>query len=470
MEEKTELYGLKQVSVRLRLQEAEPLYSTEAITDSDRAVQVMSDAMADLDREYCCVVSLDARKRPISYSVVSIGDTSSAQIPIQNLFKAAILQNSSSLICLHNHPAGSLEPSRADQEVTKRMVEAGRIIGIPIIDHIIVAGGTGLHTSIRNTNPELFEGSPLSMVAGEGLAEEKSEGYKSKVAEMTKKLEEGVAAVFESDKYKTYLNTVSRFHGYSVNNTILIALQKPDASYVAGYSAWRDTFHRQVKYGEKGLTIIAPYTYKKKAEEMGDAADETEEIEKIGFKTATVFDVSQTEGEPLPTLVTELADPVKDYLQILDAIRDISPVNIRFTQIDSNVKGFYSHNKQEIQVKHGMSEEQSIKTAIHEVAHARLRHGDKDVKLDRKTMEVQAESVAYCCCQALGIDTADYSFGYVAGWSSGKDTKELKKSLEVIRDEADKMIKGITEKLALRMEAEKVKREAPKMEKSGRKM
>ena len=158
-------YELKQVQVRLRLAEAEPLYSSEPITNSDKAVEVMAKALAEMDREHVCVINetpemlvanMDTKKRVLSFATVSIGDTASAPIAIQNLFKAAILQNSSHILVLHNHPSGSLEPSQADLDVTKRMVEAGRIIGIPVMDHIIVAGGTGLHTSIRATNPELF--------------------------------------------------------------------------------------------------------------------------------------------------------------------------------------------------------------------------------------------------------------------------------------------------------------------------
>ena len=151
-----EQYELKQVQVRLRLQEAEPLYSTEPITDSDKAVEIMAKALSEMDREYVCVVNLDTRKQPINFNIVSIGDLDQAQIPIQNIFKSALLSNARSTLALHCHPSGSLEPSHADLDVTKRMVEAGRIIGIPVTDHIIVAGGTGLHTSIRSTNPELF--------------------------------------------------------------------------------------------------------------------------------------------------------------------------------------------------------------------------------------------------------------------------------------------------------------------------
>ena len=177
-------YELKQVTVRLKLCEDTPLYSEQKLTDSQKAVDVLANALAEMDREYCCVVNLDAQKRPINFNVVSIGDTSQTQIPVQNLFKAALLSKSTNIMVFHNHPSGSLTPSQADLSVTKRMVEAGRLIGIPVTDHIIVAGGTGLHTSIRSTNPELF-----SFVADpykEFIAEpehRKSVSVKGKIAE-----------------------------------------------------------------------------------------------------------------------------------------------------------------------------------------------------------------------------------------------------------------------------------------------
>ena len=169
-----EQYELKQVQVRLRLQEAEPLYSTEPITDSDKAVEIMARALAEMDREYVCVVNLDTKRHPINFNIVSIGDIDQAQIPIQNVFKSAILSNAKSVLAIHNHPSGSLEASQADMSVTKRMVEAGQIIGIPVTDHIIIAGGTGLHTSIRSTNPELFK--PM-------VAEHTRVSVKEKIAE-----------------------------------------------------------------------------------------------------------------------------------------------------------------------------------------------------------------------------------------------------------------------------------------------
>lgn len=283
---------------------------------------------------------------------------------------------------------------------------------------------------------------------------------KSRVDETLEQLEKGINELFESDKYKQYLDTMSKFHSYSVNNCLLIAMQKPDATLVAGYTAWRDKFHRQVLKGEKGLTIIAPSPYKKQIEQQVMDADgkpvfdasgqplmEQKEHTFTAFRIAKVFDISQTDGEPIPELVAELKDPVEDFDDLFESIKSISPVPMRFEDITSGANGYYSPQNQEIVIKRGMPEEQTLKTFIHEVAHAKLGHGGEDDHLDRRTHEVQAESVAYCTCKSLGLNTEDYSFGYIAGWSSGREQKELKASLQTIKDTADKMITGIEQKM-----------------------
>ena len=304
----------------------------------------------------------------------------------------------------------------------------------------------------------------------------------TRIDDILQRLEDGVSSIFESDGYKRYLDTMSKFHSYSVNNCFLIAMQRPDASYVAGYTAWREKFHRQVMKGEKGITIIAPSPYKRNVEvnvldehgsqildPTGHPVTEQKEVTYQGFRTATVFDISQTEGEPLPSLVSDLLDPVQDYDEYLSAIKDMSPVPVRFDNIESGAKGYFSPSKQEIVLQRGMSEEQTIKTLLHECAHARLGHGGEDDHSDRRTHEVQAESVAYCCCKAIGLDTSEYSFGYIAGWSSGKDQKELKASLQAIREQADQMITGIEERITNVMElrAERAVVETPKIQVEG---
>ena len=284
-----------------------------------------------------------------------------------------------------------------------------------------------------------------------------------KITQAVEMLQEGVQDLFESEKYRRYLDTMSRFHDYSVNNMILIGMQRPDATLVAGYTSWRDKFHRSVKKGEKGITIISPSPYKvtrevEKTDPDGTTSTEEQEISRIAFRTATVFDVSQTEGEPLPEIVTILYDPVEDFDDLLDAIKAVSPVPVSFEQIKGSANGYYTPKEAKIVIKRGMPEEQTLKTLLHEVGHATLGHGGKDDHLDRRTREVQAESVAYVVSKAIGLDTEDYSFGYVAGWSSNRDLKELKSSLQTIRDAADKLITGIEEKLDIireqRMEKE----------------
>lgn len=281
----------------------------------------------------------------------------------------------------------------------------------------------------------------------------------NKTDETLKMLEDGINGLIVSENYKQYLKTMAKFHVYSPNNCLLISMQKPDATLVAGYNTWNEKFHRYVKKGEKGISIISPseYTYEKPVFKNGQPVfDENgalikEKVKRRGFRTTTVFDISQTEGEPLPEIVNVLSGPVEGFYDYLNAIDSISPVPIRFDDINQN--GYYSANKQEIVIKRGMPEEQTIKTLLHECAHALLGHG-KDDGLDKETREVQAESVAFVCCNALGIDSSDYSFGYIAGWS--KEISALKENLNLIRLTSHKMIEGVqtslNESMKLRLE------------------
>lgn len=288
-----------------------------------------------------------------------------------------------------------------------------------------------------------------------------------KTKEITDKLEKGIMELFEGDKFKEYLNTMSKFHNYSFNNTMLIALQKPDASLVAGFNSWKNKFERSVNKGEKGIQIFAPapYTIKKEQEKLDpdtklpvldeNGKPEIDEVEiKIpAFKVVSVFDVSQTSGKELPTLgADELQGEVKDYEKFFDTLKEISPVPIQFKPIDGTAKGFLSHTDKSITINEGMSEVQTIKTTVHEIAHAKLhdrdlKKSDIDKPKDRNTEEVEAESIAYTVCQHFGIDTSDYSFGYVAAWGSGKELPELKSSLETIRSTASELINQISDKL-----------------------
>lgn len=269
---------------------------------------------------------------------------------------------------------------------------------------------------------------------------------REQVTEILDQLEKGVSELFESDRFKEYLTCMSKFHNYSFNNTLLIAMQKPDATLVAGFNAWKDKHGRMVKKGEKGIRILAPYKYKVETEPEHEG-EEPATIERTGFKPAYVFDVSQTEGKELPSIaVNELSGDVNEYNKLFRALRIICPVPVDFEEIEGSSKGYFSDSENRIAIKKGMSQVQTIKTLVHETAHALLHSSaaeDKDNPVDRRTKEVEAESIAFTVCKRYGLDTEDYSFGYIAGWSSGKDTKELKASLERIKDTADKMITGI---------------------------
>ena len=353
------------------------------------------------------------------------------------------------------------------------------------------------------------------------MAESKSA---QRVREITDKLEQGIKELFESERFKEYLRTMSKFYHYSFSNTLLIAMQKPEATYVAGYTSWQRNFDRQVMKGEKGIKILAPAPYKAKEEREkidpstqkpvldadGKPVTETVEVMRPAFKVVSVFDISQTDGKELPDIIVdELSGSVENYAAFFEALKQESPAPIAFEDIPGGAKGYFSPVENRIAIQEGMSEIQTIKTAIHEIAHAKLHSIDRpepgptwkivmisdggtkqdflsgfaseaeanaaaehegwlfvdenrfewrleveedtsavqEMRKDRHTKEVEAESVAYTVCQRYGIETSDYSFGYIAGWSSGKETKELKSSLDTIRKTAAEMIEGIDAKL-----------------------
>ena len=297
-----------------------------------------------------------------------------------------------------------------------------------------------------------------------------SEKPAEKLKEITDRLEQGITELFESERYREYLRVMSKFHNYSFNNTLLIAMQKPDASLVAGFSAWKNNFGRNVIKGQKGIKIIAPSPYKVKQEmkkidphtqqpiigKDGKPVTEEKEITIPAYKVVSVFDVSQTEGKELPVIaVDELTGDVERYRDFFAALEKTSPVPIGFEQIPGSSHGYYHLEDKRIAIQEGMSELQTLKTAIHEIAHAKLHdidlnapENEQQPRVDRRTREVEAESVAYTVCQHYGLDTSDYSFGYVAGWSSGRELSELKSSLETIRSAAAEIINSIDETLA----------------------
>lgn len=646
---------LKKVEVRLKLTEGNSLYSSEPIDSAEKAVRVMADAMAGLDREEVCVVNMDGKGHPINFNVVSIGSLNGCVIPVGNVFKTAILSNADSILLMHNHPSSDVSMSRQDESVTKQLMYAGQIMGISVLDHIIVGGMTGECYSLRTNYPELFEtdiygqklqyvrdagalwlenevkeesllyqtgdkvqygiyqiakGSPgdeyifggTDFVKKHGLeisgkdynfiysgtaepgetldslyekfnlyhpedftghslsvsdvivwndgkeprayyvdsygftelpdfvrqreqeipaddlekestspehgkqveqkekAENETEGKDKKakkktraeaVKEITEKLEHGLEELFDSDKFKEYLDTMSKFYHYSFNNSLLIAMQKPDATLVASYRSCQKNFNRNVNKGEKGIRILAPTPYKIKEErevinplsglpmldEKGDVQMEEVEVSLTGFKVAYVFDVSQTSGELLPEIgAEELLQSVNDYQIFMEALRNVAPVPVEIQEVDGEAKGYFSPVKQKIVIQSGMSESQTVKTAVHEIAHsllhdtdhARLEGVDATEKKDRNTKEVEAEAVAYTVCRHFGIDTSDYSFGYVAGWSSGREMTELKKSMGTIQKTAAELIGKIEENI---QKIRKERKLSPEMEQNiGEKM
>ena len=292
-----------------------------------------------------------------------------------------------------------------------------------------------------------------------------SEKPAEKLKEITDRLEQGIKELFDSERYKEYLRVMSKFHNYSFNNTLLIAMQKPDASLIAGFNAWKNNFKRNVMKGEKGIKILAPSPFKIKQEMEkidpatqkpvigadGKPVTEEKEITIPAFKVVSVFDVSQTEGKEIPNLAVDmLTGDVERFKDVFAALEKTSPVPIGFEKIEGGAHGYYHLEEKRIAIDEGMSELQTLKPAIHEIAHAKLHDIDLNAPVteqtdrpDRRTREVQAESVAYAVCQHYGLDTSDYSFGYVAGWSSGRELDELKSSLETIRSAAAEIINSI---------------------------
>ena len=293
---------------------------------------------------------------------------------------------------------------------------------------------------------------------------------KDRMREIVDSIETGIKELFESDKYRQYLSTMSRFHRYSVNNTMLIYMQRPDATHVASFNKWRDQFGRNVLKGEKGIRIIAPTPYKKKVEEIktdpetnapvldadGKAIIEEKEIRIPMFKVVSVFDVSQTAGKPLPQLAADLSGNVQQYEVFMEALRRASPVPMEIKPVARDTDGFFSTKAQSITIRAGMSEVQTVCAAVHEIAHAKLHDYEHMTELaddgvtilvpgekSRNTEEVEAESISYAVCQYYGIETGENSFGYIATWSQGKELKELRASLETINRTASELITDI---------------------------
>lgn len=487
--------------VAIRMVEQPPLYSNEPMNNPDVAIRVMNEFLSQMDRELFCIVNLQADLTPINMNIVSVGSLNEALINPREIFKSAILSNAHSMMLIHNHPSGNLTPSTSDIQTTARMKELGELMGISLVDHIIT-GRNGNYYSFRDKGEfpdsrvrfstrvediDLTKGMVTEATAPyEEVTDTKEKGDVRDIPtvqtatiplpvqgkdmdSIMQSLESGVEELFTSNRYQEFLKTMAKFHNYSFNNTMLIAMQRPDATLVTSYKNWQ-SMGRQVMKGEKGITIIAPAPYKKMKEKevldenqrpiMGtDGKPKTEQVEVTvpHFKAVTVFDIAQTSGEPIQTLAPELLTAaVQDFDSFMQAIQKISPVPIRFDEIDGNANGYYHNVDKEIVIKKGLSESQTLKTAIHETVHAKLH--DKEimeslgVEKDRLTKEVEAESVAYCVCSSFGLDTSDYSFPYIAGWSSSREMKEMKASMDVIRKTAGEMIDQLTEELEIILE------------------
>ena len=271
---------------------------------------------------------------------------------------------------------------------------------------------------------------------------------KDRIKEITEQLEQGVLEVFTSDNYLKYLQVMSKFHNYSFGNCVLIAMQNPEATLVAGYKAWQTKFKRQVRKGETSIKILAPIPRKMTKEvTLADGTVEEKEIKWMDFTVTSVFDISQTDGEEIPTYIHKLDGDVDEYEKLIDKLTEISPVPVGFEDIQGSANGYFHTVDKRIATQEGMSQAQTVKTMVHEIAHSIMHDKDDgtDKEADNRTREVQAESVAYVVNNYLGLDTSDYSFGYVAGWSTGKDIKELRASLEAIRNTAHDMIDRIEE-------------------------
>ena len=487
--------------VAIRMVEQPPLYSKEPMNNPDAAIRVMNEFLSQMDRELFCIVNLQADLTPINMNIVSVGSLNEALINPREIFKSAILSNAHSMMLIHNHPSGNLTPSTSDIQTTARMQELGELMGISLVDHIIT-GRDGNYYSFRDKGEfpdsrirfstrvediDLTKGMVTEAIAPyEEITDTKEKDNVRDIPtvqtatiplpvqgkdmdSIMQSLESGVEELFTSNRYQEFLKTMAKFHNYSFNNTMLIAMQRPDATLVTSYKNWQ-SMGRQVMKGEKGITIIAPAPYKKMKEKevldenqrpiMGtDGKPKTEQVEVTvpHFKAVTVFDIAQTSGEPIQTLEPELLTAaVQDFDSFMQAIQKISPVPIRFDEIDGNANGYYHNADKEIVIKKGLSESQTLKTAIHETAHAKLH--DKEimeslgVEKDRLTKEVEAESVAYCVCSSFGLDTSDYSFPYIAGWSSSREMQEMKASMDVIRKTAGEMIDQLTEELEIILE------------------
>ena len=466
-------YELKQVQVRLRLSEAGSIYSSKEITNDVRAAEVMSDVLAQMDREYVCVVNLDTKNRPINFNIVSIGDINTAIVPIQNIFKSTILSNSARIMLMHNHPSGDLTPSMQDMNLTKRVYQIGNLL----VDHVIVAGGSGQTYSLLENYPELFRMSEaVTQEIMQGIVQEETVVYetqrsgkvssagkgepdgthqyktkedrqKEALDDVSKQVEEGIRKVFSNDNFRDYLKVVSRFHTYSFNNTVLIAAQKPDATLCAGFNAWKFKYGRHVKKGEKGIRIISPVKVKETVQEEktdpntgqpvfnedGRLAATPKVVWKQRFRASTVFDIGQTEGNPVPENLQmelrHLTSTQEGFDAFMAGLGDISHCQFRYAEMPEGPDSFY--------------DAAAVREVSQQLLLDREQAGNKSADKTQETRELEATSAAYIICDHFGINTSDFSFPSLDSWSTGQDLKALRESGNTIRGTASQVIRSV---------------------------
>ncbi len=511
-------YELKQVQVRLRLSEAGSIYSSKEITSHVRAAEVMADVLAQMDREYVCVVNLDIKNRPINFNIVSIGDIETAIAPPQNIFKSAILSNSARIMLMHSHPSGDLSPSMEDMALTKRVYQIGTMMNIPLVDHVIVAGGTGRTYSLLENHPELFRMSEaVTQEILRGVVQEEKAVYgaqrfgktasagkeeldgtnqhnlqyktkedrqKEALDDVSKQVDEGIRKAFTNDNYRDFLKVVSRFHTYSFNNTVLIAAQKPEATMCAGFNAWKFKYGRHVKKGEKGIRIITPVKVKETVQEEktdpntgqpvygenGQLATSPKVVWKQRFRASTVFDLGQTEGDPMPenlqTGFRQLISTQEGFHAVMAGLEDISHLPVSFAEMPEGTASFYDVAGKEIVIREGMEQGEALKAAVREVTqrllHDREQAGNRPKDLSQETRELEAASAAYIICDHFGLDTSDFSFPSLDSWSSGQDLKALRESGNAIRGTASQVIRSVEYQLQdLQKEMEETRENLP---------
>jgi hypothetical protein len=474
-------FQLEQAAIRLVNEP--PLYSDFPLNSPQAVVKLLAELLKDYDREVFAIVNLRPDLKPINLNIVSIGALDQAIAHPREILKSAILSNAASMMLVHNHTTGRMVPSKEDIQVTDRMSKIGEMIGIKLTDHILVGPGDHYYSFCENQqlplsglklaqDPKEIKLEGMKVAETATFEKEKqtdiSFTQEAQLREIIDKLEQGVQEVFGSDEYKSFLNVMAKMPRYSLNNLILIAMQtEGKASMCQSFTGWKQ-MGRYVKQGEKGIKILAPapYTIQREYNKLdqsgkpvldadGEPVKERKDITINSFKVVNTFDVSQTDGKEMPSLgVNELAGNVEGYRTLIEALKETAPVPISFENIESGAKGYYHQTEKRIAIQDGMSEVQTVKTTIHEMAHQKLHTyiiPDKKEQQSRNSMEVEAESVAYVVCQHYGINTSDYSFAYVAGWSEGKEVPELKVSLDIIRQAASEMITAIDEKLQVLM-------------------